>query len=307
MNRLRYRPGTWTPYASHIDFMNDGVDSAFRAVLSDYIQLNPDFFISGADISQTPSGTSTNVAITDGFLVYKGEVISVEAHSIVKLASQVVYIQLQDDGVDITPVPNLDGNADFVMRKRHARLRVGPVYPTEHMAITAPRKAQLDRLRLKGRIVIPGMILPYSGSLGEFDGTGLGIANGPMDGWAVCNGLNGTPDLRGMTLLGATAVPDSGAPELYAGVEGETVPGAKVGADAIALTPNHLPEHKHPLGMPSNSYWSAGGGAVNVSNPGTGDSTQVFPTDTGDNTTLNTPLDMRQSSYGVVFIMSIVA
>ena len=37
--------------------------------------------------------------------------------------------------------------------------------------------------------------IPAADVTGYFDATGLGIADGPYDGWAVCNGSNGTPNL----------------------------------------------------------------------------------------------------------------
>jgi hypothetical protein len=42
---------------------------------------------------------------------------------------------------------------------------------------------------------------PASNVLTEFDGTGLGIATEVL-GWAICNGQNGTRDLRGQFLVG---------------------------------------------------------------------------------------------------------
>ena len=47
-----------------------------------------------------------------------------------------------------------------------------------------------------------GFIGMFSGSLtGKFDGTGLGMS-GSWIGWALCNGSNGTPDLRGRFIVG---------------------------------------------------------------------------------------------------------
>ena len=51
----------------------------------------------------------------------------------------------------------------------------------------------------------------------NFTATGLGLTAGPYDGWAVCNGSNGTPDLRDRfiriktTGAGATGGNDSSA------------------------------------------------------------------------------------------------
>ncbi len=41
-----------------------------------------------------------------------------------------------------------------------------------------------------------GQISMYIGDGSPFDGTGKGTIGGIWDGWAICNGLNGTPDMR---------------------------------------------------------------------------------------------------------------
>jgi hypothetical protein len=47
-----------------------------------------------------------------------------------------------------------------------------------------------------------GEIRQYIGTNGAFDGTGRGLVGGDLDGWAVCNGSNGTPNLMGRNLKG---------------------------------------------------------------------------------------------------------
>ena len=52
--------------------------------------------------------------------------------------------------------------------------------------------------------MIPYTAVPYFGSISYFDATGGGLGN-----WAniyLCNGNNGTPDLRGRTVVGCTAM-----------------------------------------------------------------------------------------------------
>jgi hypothetical protein len=174
------------------------------------------------------------------------------------------------------------------------------------MVITAPRKADLDLLRLKGRIVPTGGILPYFGTMDLFSATGMGQVGTIMEGWAVCNGLNGTVDMRGMVPLGATDVPSSGAPDLYAGVSGNSDPGDGVGGDLVTIEADQLPEHTHPLGMPTASYWSASGGGANITSAGSGDGTDVFPAETQVNATTGSPISVKQASRSLVFIQSIL-
>lgn len=54
-------------------------------------------------------------------------------------------------------------------------------------------------LRNQGGVPI-GSIVGYEGSVSQFDGTGLGF--GGLTGWAICNGSNGTGDMRGRNLTG---------------------------------------------------------------------------------------------------------
>ena len=48
--------------------------------------------------------------------------------------------------------------------------------------------------------VPPECVVKFRGSTtGKFDGTGLGIVGTDYEGWALCNGNNGTIDLRDFT------------------------------------------------------------------------------------------------------------
>lgn len=299
MNRFWPRQGTKAPYWRHHRFIADSMDLALRGALADYIGMAQDFFVHGAEISTSVSGTSTTYTITAGHVVYKGEIMPVDAHAVTKSSSQVVYITVQDDGVDVTPTVNMDGNSDYVLRRRHAKLRVGPAYPTEHMVISAPRKSELDALRFKGRLVLPGAIMPYYGSMANFNAAGLGIVGSPVDGWAVCNGLNGTPDMRGMVPVGATNVPSSGAPALYAGVTASDV-GDAAGSDRVTLEADQLPAHTH--GYTSQAITYDGGGPIGAGGDGT---RHTAGGTTAANVTAGDDVDVRQSSMALVYIMSL--
>lgn len=65
-----------------------------------------------------------------------------------------------------------------------------------------------------------GMILPFKGNAGSIP-----------EGWFLCDGNNGTPDLRGKHLKN---VPD-----------GVTDPGATGGQDSVSLSENQMPAHAH--------------------------------------------------------------
>lgn len=289
-----------------MQYISESVGEAFRTAFADYLAIAQDFYIHGAEVTTAPSGANTLYSVTAGHVFYRGEPMPMDAHSVVRGASQVIYIEVRDDAVDIAPVINLDGTTDYVMRRRHARMRVASAYPAEYMAIDAPRKRDLDLLRLKGRIVPTGGIVPYMGSMEYFSNNGLGLVNTPMEGWAICNGLNGTVDLRGMVPFGATDVPSIGAADPYAGVGGNSVPGTQVGSDYKAIEPNHLPSHVHSLDFPSESYWSAGGGSNASLDSGSGNSAQSIPASTQPQVTDHNDFDVRQASYALVYIQSIL-
>jgi hypothetical protein len=84
---------------------------------------------------------------------------------------------------------------------------------------------------------VRGMIMMYSGSLAE-------IGVGELSGWALCDGSNGTPNLRDRFIMGAgNKVPGSTNPAASFNV---SVAGAHVHTiNGFALTTAHMPYHSH--------------------------------------------------------------
>ncbi len=76
-----------------------------------------------------------------------------------------------------------------------------------------------------------GSIIMYSGTF-EFDFTGLGTGN--LAGWALCNGNNGTPDIRERFVMGT----DSSS--AISGIGGK---------NTLNLTTAQLPPHEHFVGL----------------------------------------------------------
>ena len=98
--------------------------------------------------------------------------------------------------------------------------------------------------------MIPYSILPYFGSLSNFDSTGAGL--GDWNKIYLCNGNNGTPDLRGRVIVGAiNGVP---GPTLGNAVNPAVSPGnpnyalgdTSYGANQVTLTEQQLASHTHP-------------------------------------------------------------
>ncbi len=82
-----------------------------------------------------------------------------------------------------------------------------------------------------------------------------GAANEIPDGWVLCDGNNGTPDLRGRFVLGA--VESTGATYSAGNTGGE---------ESHTLTIAEMPRHNHSLSYASNG---AGGGGAGPNNSGT--------------------------------------
>lgn len=83
-----------------------------------------------------------------------------------------------------------------------------------------------------------GEIISYHGNLSQdFDsGTGMGVSKGWI-GCALCNGMNGTPNLSGRFIIGYSPG-NTDDPDLS-----ET--GKVVGNNLLKLTPQNLPPHSH--------------------------------------------------------------
>ena len=97
--------------------------------------------------------------------------------------------------------------------------------------------------------MVPYSVLPYFGPLSNFDGSGAGIGD-----WLkiyLCNGQNGSPDLRGRTLVGTTTGMFGGplAPAVDFNIPGSGSPnyilGSVAGANQVLLDITQVPSHTH--------------------------------------------------------------
>lgn len=105
--------------------------------------------------------------------------------------------------------------------------------------------------------MVPYSILPYYGSLGFFDATGAGTGE-----WAniyLCNGLNGTPDLRGRAIVGAINAVPGGA--LSSTVNPASSPfnpsyslGTISGENSVTLDLTQIPSHNHTVTDPTHTH-----------------------------------------------------
>lgn len=112
--------------------------------------------------------------------------------------------------------------------------------------------------------MVPYSIVAYNGPINVFDGTGAGTdATGiGLGNWTkiyLCNGNNGTPDLRGRTIVGVTTnVP---GPPMSTAVD-PSIPGnpdyllgtSTYGANQITLGLGQIPSHSHANTV--NTTWN---------------------------------------------------
>lgn len=109
---------------------------------------------------------------------------------------------------------------------------------------------------------IPYTAYPYHGSLSVFDNTGAGLKSAGFERIFICNGLNGTPDYRGRSPIGAVRnvpgpTPDNTvnpAHPLNAKGDVNYSAGQKYGANWHKLTVQEMPNHTHGVNDPGHEH-----------------------------------------------------
>jgi len=184
--------------------------------------------------------------------------------------------------------------------------------------------AQISTQLIEGGLTVPGdmnltgklnvssnsFTLP-KGIIVEFNST---VA---PDGWAICDGTNGTPDLRNKFIIGAKPIEGPyGALSIPLGKTG--------GNQTISLAPDNLPPHRHisilinPDGSGPRWNWGSndwlGNGNPGFSRGGSaGFGTGGSPYLTGHGTRIlngesglgSTPIDILPPFYALTYIMKI--
>lgn len=115
--------------------------------------------------------------------------------------------------------------------------------------LVADYLAGLPASTLVSSRMVPYIAYEYYGSLGNFDATGAGTGD-----WTkiyLCNGLNGTPDRRGVVAVGAIAsVPGGPLPSAVNPASSPFNPNYAfaapiIGSNSVTLNTNQIPSHVH--------------------------------------------------------------
>jgi microcystin-dependent protein len=97
--------------------------------------------------------------------------------------------------------------------------------------------------------MVPFSIIPYYGTLSNFDLTGAGIAL--WEKIYLCNGQNGTPDLRGRVLVGTISGVPGSTPSSDVNPASNPVfnpnysLGDTAGSNSVTLSTSQIPSHNH--------------------------------------------------------------
>jgi microcystin-dependent protein len=107
--------------------------------------------------------------------------------------------------------------------------------------------------------MVPYTVVAYFGPLSNFDAQGIGVASLGFSKIYLCNGANGTPDLRGRVIVGAIRnVPGS---TLDAAVDPAVNANSpnwalndKAGTTTVTLTTSQMPSHNHGYDDPGHKH-----------------------------------------------------
>jgi hypothetical protein len=141
---------------------------------------------------------------------------------------------------------SVKGNADF-----SDRVGIGINVPTAKLEVNGRIKDSTGYLTPVGGIIM------YNGKLEDFDDNGIGKISTHVQGWALCDGQAGRPDLRSAFVVGANSNPRRALPP---GLSSYQI-NQTGGKEQYTLTVDEMPNHVHPSPRPNQGYvtWRAGG------------------------------------------------
>jgi microcystin-dependent protein len=139
-----------------------------------------------------------------------------------------------------------------------------------------------EKGNIKTLLFPAGIIVLWSGSLASVP-----------DGWGLCDGTNGTPDLRGRFVVGTN--PNANVNSLLSVYE----TGATGGAEVVTLTVDQMPSHSHSVSGNAARFQEGGS-----KGPGTDRWYDGQPVTTGG-VGGNQPHENRPPYYSLAYIMKL--
>ena len=134
--------------------------------------------------------------------------------------------------------------------------RAAPLATTEQAGLVKPDGVTISitadgRLSARASSILRGVVVAFSGTFGGTGGRHPvdSLTAEPDTGWALCDGENGTPDLRDRFIIGAGGRYASG---VQGGVETVTPTGT---VQPTTLTTAQMPNHAHSV-----EHWTQEGG-----------------------------------------------
>lgn len=244
-------------YNDDFQTINDGFFDCIKNICKSFIRsTDKPVRLNGLIRTYLPG----NIGISAGSVFYNNEIFEVDAINITTSELNDLVLQISEEEIPgIDPIQYADGSSrNFVHVDRKLIWVVntpgtGTETDTQFLYINLKERDVEDQYTVKD-------FYPPANQLNNlFDSNGLGIYL--MEGWAICNGNNGTPDLRGQFTVMASQ-----------NINGTTLPGiaisnlaygTRTGAKASTMTiskanlPNYnltiiqLP-HNHTYSYPTN-------------------------------------------------------
>lgn len=212
--------GTGSPQYAYASLQRLEGIQALQNRLLDAVLFEPEVVLSGCAVSNVNTGAST-LDIAAGFAAINRRFVTAPAYS----GGYPVY--LKDDGTWVNSPPG----SNFI--------RFDP-YTSQRLAdVTARAGAPLGDIRMRAALGA------------SFDGTGLG--KWELKGWALCNGANGTLDLRSRFVVAHD--PRNTDPGGNIWDAGYNTPGTAGGEKLHTLTVAEIPSHRHGPETPAEGEW----------------------------------------------------
>jgi len=140
--------------------------------------------------------------VNAGFIYHNGVIYPVDAHTPTYVGNTLYWVVVTKV---LSPSPVTYGDAsthDCHIRERMELrdLAAPPVGTYVLESNTCPYTKYVGITPQNGIIMYSGSVADFSGSI--YNPVGTGNRGTPVEGWALCNGANTTPDLRGRFIVG---------------------------------------------------------------------------------------------------------